>query len=57
MNNKTNCTLAKIKEKLESGEKLTTLEEIFYLLNVNQKVAPKNTAALRKLAPAVSPHS
>ncbi len=49
-------TLAEIMEKLESGQKLTTLEEIFYLLNVTQKVAPKNTSATGKLSPAVSPH-
>ncbi len=34
-------TLAEIMEKIESGQKLTRLEEIFYLLNVqnNEKVA------------------
>ncbi len=55
MSTKKNCSLADIKDKLQRGEKLTTLEEIFYLLNLNQKVAAKNTSVSVKLSPSVSP--
>ncbi len=48
---KKNCTLADINEKLQSGEKLTTLEEIFYLLNVIPKVATKNISTSGEVSP------